>query len=180
MRQDYPLDSLKSTHTSLLDWSLQNAKKEPPFQLKNNDKWDELGEIDVAAQSPKPHQQTTTPVQRPRRHRCISDDSKEDEPQHDSCSELEREFFDLKPKSLNACFATPNKYDCEVPLPILSMDEEQPSPTSLRAKRSREENDFFEDCERQRTSSRKRRRVAGRNNALCAQDYNEIFSQLGC
>lgn len=190
MRPDY-LDTMQSSHTSFLDWSLQSSKKEAPFQIKNN-QWELLGEIDVASHSPKPQHTTTTttttttPNQRPRRHRCISDDTEAtcEEPQHDSCPE--REWYDLKPKSLTACFESTtcsSSFDDE-PLPILNFDA-----PPLRSKRSRDclessscsqEDQGDQVCDRQQPPLRKRRRVAGRNNALCAQDYNEIFSQIGC
>ncbi|CAJ1954633.1 unnamed protein product [Cylindrotheca closterium] len=173
MRQDY-LDTCKSSHTSLhvLDWSL-DMQQEPPFQIKNQQEW-ELGEIDVAAQSPK----RITPW--PRRHRVISRDNGTEEPQNDEGS-----FDDIKPNSLTCCFETTIDGTLSE-LPILSLEPSFEG-TSSRPKRSRDEScdDYAGEeaqlCgERQRPLSRKRRRVGSRNNALCAQDYDDIFSQLGC
>mmetsp|Transcript_26184 Transcript_26184/g.63820 ORF Transcript_26184/g.63820 Transcript_26184/m.63820 type:complete len:199 (+) Transcript_26184:177-773(+) len=198
MRQDYLLDTVNSSHTSLhvLDWSLQNSKTEPPFQLKSNQQWELLGEIDVAAQSPKPQHTsttTTTPVQRPRRHRCISDDTESSS--HDS-PESESSSFDLKPKSLNSYFESSSSDGSFGELPMLGL-EPSFEETSRPTKRSRDCLESSELCcdyaaeeaqlcssddrqQRTTTPSRKRRRVAGRNNALCAADYNDIFSKIGC
>lgn len=157
--------------------------------MKNN-QWELLGEIDVAAQSPKP-QHTPTPVLRPMRKRCISDETDSyEEPQNDSPES--EDCFERKPKSMSSYFAT-TEFDSFGELPMIGLPSfEETSSSSSRPKRSRDclESELYvgeeaqlcavAEREQQRPPSRKRRRVGHRNKALCAEDYNEIFSKIGC
>lgn len=180
---------MKSRPSSIdmFDWSPHKSAKENEDSVGLKKNWALIGEIDIESSSSYcdevVHQPKLTLHQNVRRHRCISEDSDFSDTSRESQEEYEDAMFDLKPNSMDSSCDSQSSETLDDEVSFISETSKQVS----RQKRRRD--DSSHDMSNVEVGilsdsadfkSRKRRRVAGRNKALCAADFNDIFSQIGC
>jgi hypothetical protein len=179
---------MKSRPSSIdiFDCSPPNSAQTDDEAVAIKKNWDLIGRIDIASSSSANDDvqpPISTPNQPSRRHRCISEDSDSSNTSRDSHEYDEQSIFDLKPKSMDSYYPS-EPVDEE--LSYLSQASNPSRPKRRRDESSCDLSHNFDEeaklsCSEDKPSnSRKRRRVAGRNRALCAADFDDIFSQMGC
>jgi hypothetical protein len=174
------------------EWSPHKSTR-PLEKEVSQDDWALIGEVQSASSYSRRSLLDLNQEHRPRRRRCISEESasfSDTLHENNKCGE----YSSLASASSNSSTSLDDSielgqsesyYDG-----MFSFSES--STQQSRQKRRRDdccENMSYESIEDSRLScpeelpienSRKRRRVSGKNKALCASDFDDIFSQIGC
>jgi hypothetical protein len=182
---------MKSRPSSIdmFDWSPHKSTQADDEAVVMKKNWALIGNIDSASSSSSyddVQRPELTPNQPSRRHRCISEGSDFSNTSRDSHEYDEQSIFDLKPKSMDSSYHSQSSEPVDEELSYLSQASNQSRPKRRRDDSCRDLSHHFDEeaklsCSEDKSfMSRKRRRVAGRNRALCAADFDDIFSQMGC